>query len=525
MRCADSVLDLIGGTPLVRLNSVAAHLPATVLVKVEYLNPGGSVKDRIALKMIEEAEREGRLAPGGTVVEPTSGNTGVGLALVAQQKGYRTVFVTPDKVGQEKRDVLRAYGAEVVVTPTAVDPASDESYYGVANRLEQEIPGAFQLNQFFNPAAPASHYETTGPEIWEDTAGRVTHVVIGAGTGGTITGTGRFLKEVSAGREGGPVRVIAADPAGSVYSGGTGRPYFVEGVGEDMWPGNYDPSVPDEVLAVTDDEAFAMTRRLAAEEGLLVGGSSGMAVAAGLRAAEDLGPEDVMVIVLPDSGRGYLGKVFDDTWMDDRGFHYARPETILPAWAQGRARSAAPQTPDDGLQGAAGGAGTPVEAFENTAAQPDDGSAEAGDAPRPADRWTASLADLLEDKEDLFPGSVPMLVTASPDTTVAEAVGTLVRYGVDALPVIAEPRHDLRINEVHGTVRAESLAAGLASGRLAPGAPVSSAMAGPLSSIGAATGLREAARRLQSEDALLVVDAGLVRGIVSLHDLLAYVTA
>ena len=285
MQYAENVLELIGHTPLVKLHSVTEGIEATVLVKVEYLNPGGSVKDRIALKMIEEAEREGLLGPGGTVVEPTSGNTGVGLALVSQLKGYRTVFVTPDKVGQEKRDVLSAYGAELVVTPTAVDPTSEESYYGVADRLVREIPGAYQPNQFFNPAAPASHYETTGPEIWEDTAGRVTHVVMGAGTGGTITGTGRYLKEVSADRPSGPVRVIGADPSGSVYSGGAGRPYFVEGVGEDMWVDNYDPAVPDEVIAVEDAEALAMTRRLAAEEGLLVGGSSGLAVVAGLRAA------------------------------------------------------------------------------------------------------------------------------------------------------------------------------------------------------------------------------------------------
>ncbi|WP_241185986.1 pyridoxal-phosphate dependent enzyme [Micrococcus luteus] len=280
MQYAENVLELIGRTPLVKLHSVTEGIEATVLVKVEYLNPGGSVKDRIALKMIEEAEREGLLGPGGTVVEPTSGNTGVGLALVSQLKGYRTVFVTPDKVGQEKRDVLSAYGAELVVTPTAVDPTSEESYYGVADRLVREIPGAYQPNQFFNPAAPASHYETTGPEIWEDTAGRVTHVVMGAGTGGTITGTGRYLKEVSADRPSGPVRVIGADPSGSVYSGGAGRPYFVEGVGEDMWVDNYDPAVPDEVIAVEDADALAMTRRLAAEEGLLVGGSSGLAVVA-----------------------------------------------------------------------------------------------------------------------------------------------------------------------------------------------------------------------------------------------------
>ncbi|MDF2498582.1 MAG: cystathionine beta-synthase [Arthrobacter koreensis] len=341
MKYANTVLDLIGNTPLVKLHHVTEGIQATVLVKLEYLNPGGSIKDRIAVKMIEAAEAEGKLRPGGTVVEPTSGNTGVGLALVAQQKGYSCIFVTPDKVGIEKRDVLRAYGAEVVVTPTAVAPESPESYYGVSDRLVREIDGAYKPDQFSNPAAPASHYESTGPEIWKDTEGRITHFVAGAGTGGTITGTGRYLKEVSADRASGPVRIIAADPDGSVYSGGTGRPYFVEGVGEDMWPGNYDPSVPDEVIAVNDAESFAMTRRLAREEGLLVGGSSGMAVVAALRAAKDLGPDDVMVVLLPDSGRGYIGKIFNDGWMKSHGF---LAETDSPVRAQVRHRTGGRRT-------------------------------------------------------------------------------------------------------------------------------------------------------------------------------------
>ncbi len=316
MHVARSVLELIGNTPLLRLTQVTAGLAPTVLAKVEYLNPGGSVKDRIALKMVEAAERDGRLRPGGTIVEPTSGNTGVGLALIAQQRGYRCIFTVPDKVGEEKRRVLTAYGAEVVVTPSSVPPDSPESYYGVADRLVAEIPGAFKPDQFSNPNAPASHYETTGPEIWRDTEGRVTHFVAGIGTGGTISGTGRYLKEVS----GGAVRIIGADPVGSIYSGGSGRPYLVEGVGEDFWPAAYDPSVVDRVIAADDAASFGMARRLAREEGLLVGGSSGLATVAALQVAADLGPDDVVVVLLPDSGRGYLNKIFDDAWMRAYGF-------------------------------------------------------------------------------------------------------------------------------------------------------------------------------------------------------------
>src|ERR671932_2281737 len=242
---AESVVDLMGDTPLVRLNSVAEGLAPLVLAKVEYFNPGGSVKDRIALRMIEAAEASGELVPGGTIVEPTSGNTGVGLAIVAQQKGYKCVFVCPDKVSQDKINVLKAYGAEVVVCPTAVAPEHPDSYYNVSDRLVREIPGAWKPDQYSNPEGPASHYATTGPEIWRDTAGRITHFVTGVGTGGTISGTGKYLKEVSEGR----VRVVGADPEGSVYSGGTGRPYLVEGVGEDFWPTTYDPKVCDQVIA------------------------------------------------------------------------------------------------------------------------------------------------------------------------------------------------------------------------------------------------------------------------------------
>ncbi|MBC8991093.1 cystathionine beta-synthase [Micromonospora chalcea] len=316
MQYYDNVVELIGNTPLVRLRNVTEGIQATVLAKVEYVNPGGSVKDRIAMRMVEDAEKAGILRPGGTIVEPTSGNTGVGLALVAQLKGYRCVFVCPDKVSQDKQDVLRAYGAEVVVCPTAVAPEDPRSYYNVSDRLAREIPGAWKPNQYSNPANPRSHYETTGPELWKQTEGRITHFVAGVGTGGTISGIGRYLKEASDGR----VKVIGADPEGSVYSGGTGRPYLVEGVGEDFWPETYDRKIADEIVEVSDKESFEMTRRLAREEGLLVGGSCGMAVVGALEVARKAGPDDVIVVLLPDGGRGYLSKIFNDKWMARYGF-------------------------------------------------------------------------------------------------------------------------------------------------------------------------------------------------------------
>jgi len=329
MQYVDNVVDLIGNTPLVRLRNVTAGMSAMVLAKVEYLNPGGSVKDRIATRMIEAAEDEGLLKPGGTIVEPTSGNTGVGLALAAQSRGYRCVFVCPDKVSEDKQNVLRAYGAEVVVCPTAVAPEDPRSYYSVSDRLVREIPGAWKPDQYSNPNNPRSHYETTGPEIWAQTEGRITHFVAGVGTGGTISGTGRYLKEVS----GGKVQVIGADPEGSVYSGGTGRPYLVEGVGEDFWPTAYDRTVCDEIIEVTDRESFELTRRLAREEGLLVGGSCGMAAVAALKVAAQAGPDAVVVVLLPDGGRGYLSKVFNDGWMARYGFLASEGPTVADVLA------------------------------------------------------------------------------------------------------------------------------------------------------------------------------------------------
>ena len=315
MEYYESLVDLVGNTPLVRLNKVTAGLQPTVLAKVEYFNPGGSVKDRIALGMVLAGEESGDLQPGGTIVEPTSGNTGVGLAIVAAQRGYKCVFVMPDKMSNEKISLLRAYGAEVVVCPTAVAPDHPQSYYSVAERLAKETPGGWRPNQYANVQNPEAHYLSTGPEIWRQTDGRITHFVAGVGTGGTISGTGRFLKEQNP-----SIVVVGADPEGSVYSGGTGRPYLVEGVGEDFWPQTYDPTVVDRIEAISDADSFNMTRRVAREEGLLVGGSCGMAVVAALRVAAELDETAVVVVLLPDSGRGYLSKIFNDEWMADFGF-------------------------------------------------------------------------------------------------------------------------------------------------------------------------------------------------------------
>ena len=311
-----NVIEALGGTPLVRLNAVTEGIQTPVYAKLEMLNPGGSVKDRIGIRMIEEAERRGWLRPGGTIVEPTSGNTGVGLAMAAAVKGYRCIFVMPDKVAPEKVALLRAYGAEVVTTPTAVERDSPQSYYSVADRLTREEPGAFQPNQYFNPMNPRTHYETTGPEIWEQTEGRVTHFVAGVGTGGTISGIGRSLKERN--RE---VQVVGADPEGSIYTSPDIHQYKVEGVGEDFWPGTFDRTIVDDWVQVTDRESFLMARRLTREEGILVGGSCGLAVHAALEVARRVDdPEALVVVLLPDSGRGYLSKIYNDDWMRENGF-------------------------------------------------------------------------------------------------------------------------------------------------------------------------------------------------------------
>jgi cystathionine beta-synthase len=320
---ADSLIDLIGDTPLLRLNRVTEGLACTTAVKLEMLNPGGSVKDRPALAMIEQAERAGLLQPGGTIVEPTSGNTGVGLAIVAAQRGYDCIFVVTDKVAPEKIRLLEAYGARVVVCPVAVEPDDPQSYYSVAERLVAETPGAFRPNQYGNEWNPWAHEQTTGPEIWRQTAGRITHFVAGVGTGGTITGVGRYLKAQNP-----EVEIVGADPAGSVYSGGSGRPYLVEGIGEDFWPTTYDPSLVDRVVPITDEDSFLMARRVTREEGLLIGGSGGTAVAAALEVGRDLGPDDLVVVLIPDSGRGYLSRVFDEDWMYGYGFVRGEGHTV-----------------------------------------------------------------------------------------------------------------------------------------------------------------------------------------------------
>jgi cystathionine beta-synthase len=451
----ESLIDLVGNTPLVKLNRVTEGISATVLAKVEYFNPGGSVKDRIALRMIEAAEKSGELRPGGTIVEPTSGNTGVGLAIVAQQKGYNCIFVCPDKVSTDKINVLRAYGAEVVVCPTAVDPEHPDSYYNVSDRLVRETPNAWKPDQYSNPNNPLSHYHSTGPELWEQTEGRITHFVAGVGTGGTISGTGRYLKEVSEGR----VQVVGADPEGSVYSGGSGRPYLVEGVGEDFWPTAYDAAIPDEIVAVADKDSFQMTRRLGREEGLLVGGSCGMAVVAALRVAERLGPDDVVVVLLPDSGRGYLSKIFNDEWLASYGFL----EESEPA-----ARVA------EVLRHKAGGMPTLVHMH------PEETVGEAIDVLR---EYGVSQMPVVK------PGA------GHPDVMAAEVIGSVVeRELLDAL--------------FTGRGKLED--------------PIERHMSAPLPQVGSGESVADLMDTLQKADAAIVLIEGKPSGVVSRQDLLAF---
>lgn len=451
MEIHDSVLDMIGETPLVRLRRMGTDLPCPVVVKAEMTNPGGSSKDRAAIAMVDAAEREGLLRPGGTIVEPTSGNTGVGLAIVAAQRGYKCVFVMTDKVGAEKVDLLRAYGAEVVVCPVAVAPDDPASYYSTAERLVQEIPGAYRPNQYHNPANPQAHYESTGPEIWRQTDGRITHFVAGAGTGGTLSGVGRYLKEHNP-----AVRIIAADPEGSVYSGGSGRPYLVEGVGEDFFPDTYHADLVDETVPVSDRDSFLTARAVTREEGLLIGGSGGTAVNAALKVAAGCGPDDLVVVLVPDSGRLYLSTVFDDEWMAGFGFLRA-----------------------DG----------PV------------------------------VADVLGSRRE----GVPELLYVQPHQTVREAARMMSEHGVSQLPV-AKNEMPLAAAEVMGSVSELRLMDLAFDTDAVLDRTVEDIMSPKLPTIGSGQPVALAVEMLESCSALLVLDGGRPRAVISSSDVLAFLS-
>lgn len=451
MDITPSVEELIGNTPMVRLVKVTEGVETPIVAKLETTNPGGSVKDRPALWMINHAEREGLLKPGGTIIEPTSGNTGVGLAIVAAQRGYNCIFVMTDKVSPEKVTLLEAYGAEVVVCPVAVAPDDPQSYYSTAERLVNETPNAFRPNQYHNPINPLAHYESTGPEIWRQTDGTITHFVAGAGTGGTLSGIGRYLKEQNP-----DVQVIAADPEGSVYSGGSGRPYLVEGVGEDFWPDTYDPSVVDDVIAISDAASFDMARRVTQEEGLLIGGSCGTAVAAALELGRTTSPDDLIVVLIPDSGRGYLSKIFNDKWMSSYGFLTA-----------------------DG----------PI------------------------------VGDVIATKE----GEVPALIYVQPETPVKDAIDIMQRHSISQLPV-AKGEMPLAAAEVSGSV-SELFLMEQAFGGDVLSKTVEEVMAPALPTIGVGEPIELAVHRLDSAPALLVLDGGRPRTIISRGDVLSYLQA
>ncbi len=452
MEIASSALELIGNTPLVDLPRISAGLPGRVVAKLETTNPGGSSKDRAAVTMIDAAEAAGLLKPGGTIIEPTSGNTGVGLAIVAAQRGYKCIFVVTDKVGKEKVELLRAYGAEVVVCSVAVAPEDPASYYSTAERLVKETPGAFRPNQYDNQANPEAHYTSTGPEIWRQTDGKITHFVTGAGTGGTISGVGRYLKEQNP-----DIKIIAADPEGSVYSGGSGRPYLVEGVGEDFWPTTYHADVVDETIAISDQDSFLMARKVTQEEGILIGGSGGTAVGVALKVAATASPDDLIVVLIPDSGRGYLSTVFDDDWMASFGFISTEGHNI---------------------------------------------------------------GEVLQHRDD----EIPPLVYVEPTDSARKAVDLMRSHGLSQL-VVAKGEMPLATAEVMGSIdelRLMELAfdADGVLDRL-----VDDVMSAKLPTIGIGQNVELAVRLLDRAPALLVLDGGRPRAVITRTDVLAYLSA
>ena len=466
MHYAESILDLVGGTPLVRLTRVTRDLGPTggqplILAKLEAMNPGGSVKDRIGLPMIEAAERAGLLKPGGTIVEPTSGNTGHGLAIAAVLKGYRCIFVMADKQSPEKQALLRAYGAEVVLCPTNVEPASPESYYSVAARLARDIPGAFKPDQYWNAENPAAHERTTGPELWDQTEGRITHLVASAGTGGTISGIGRFLKGRNA-----DIRIIGADPEGSVLSGDTARPYLTEGVGEDFMPGTHDPSVVDRWVRVSDRDAFLMARRITREEGILAGESCGTAVVAVLDEARRVMAEGaaaveraVMVVVLPDGGRSYLSKLYNDEWMRANGLMATTGAVVR-------------------------------------------------------------VAQLLADRQG--GAEMPAVVLARTTDRVGEAIDTLQRFGISQLPVSQDPDGDA-LEGIVGSVSEQGLLDRAYRNPEIVERTIGEVMDRPLPSVAVEASLDEAFALLAGgSPAALAVRAGRAAGVITKLDLLEY---
>jgi cystathionine beta-synthase len=455
MEIHDTLLDSVGNTPLLRLRKIEPRLSCTLLGKLEMLNPGGSVKDRIGIRMIEAAERGGRLSPGGTIIEPTSGNTGVGLAIAAAIRGYRCIFTMPDKMSQEKIALLRAYGAEVVIAPTAVPPDSPESYYRVADRLTEEIPGAFQPNQYFNDENPRAHYETTGPEIWKQTEGKITHLVAGVGTGGTITGTGRYLKEKNP-----EVVIVGADPEGSLYTGAEAKPYLVEGIGEDFIPQTFDPDIVDRWVTVSDRESFLTARRLTRDEGLLVGGSCGTAMFAALEVARDLGTEDIVVVILPDSGRSYLSKLYNDSWMLQYGF-IDRPGT------------------------------------------------------------QALIGEVLQEKQRIAP-DIPPIVVVPTHEKVGRAIDALQSYGISQVPV-AKNAEPVDVTELVGSIHERSLLDRVFRDRDAIERDVVEVMDAPLPVAQLSDGVDEMFAGLaRGAEAVVVADDARIAGVLTRADLLEF---